>query len=79
MYLLNVYTEMLPILKARESLQAIQNTALGTGSMKAEDSKPIIQKLQEIAWATENVSARPKPAIDPGSIGFGIVRRKGKR
>lgn len=43
------YIVMLPILQAEEQLTRINNTAIGTGSMKEKDLRPIMRELKELA------------------------------
>lgn len=45
--IVNAYAAMMPVLDAEEQLTRINNTAIGTGSMKKEDSKRIMRQLSE--------------------------------
>lgn len=47
--LVNACIIMKPIIEAEESLQHIKNIAVGTGSLKKEDSKEIMSELERQA------------------------------
>ena len=64
---------MLPRLDAEEALSAINNIALGTGSVKSEDAKRAMRDLEKRAGGGARHVRRAGPA-DLAAMGIGVRR-----
>ena len=83
--LLNAYATMLPIIEAEESLSTITIHAVASGSIKADESKRIMNKLQkqtELKTKSQkkgnNKNAHKAKAMVLTAMGIEVVDERGK-
>lgn len=73
---------MLPELRAEDALRAIKQTGVGTGALKKEDVKEILDDWYEALRPSHRPARAQKmtPAqVGAAKIGIGVVRQKRKR
>ncbi len=82
--LLNAYATMLPIIEAGESLSNITTHAVASGSIKTDESKRIMDRLQKQAemrsksQKNSNKNAHKAKAMVLTAMGIEVIDERGK-
>lgn len=77
MDLIMLYLDEMPKIDAQEHLQMVTVYALGSGSLKKEDSNRVMRDLQRRAYGTQKAPPATPEALE--AMGIAIKKEKKKR